>query len=140
MSKQYSMKVYPAGRGRDVYRNIEICGNESLDRLCEISWKPLILLMNICMSSAWTTVCIVKMRISQIQREMNRQRISLLIRSDFIKGRNFRFTMTLEMIGCSPLQYAKISEAEESFEPRIVKSKGDIQQYPDLDEEDCDYE
>ena len=35
MSKQYSMKVYPAGRGRDVYRNIEICGNESLDRLCE---------------------------------------------------------------------------------------------------------
>ncbi len=36
MSKQYSMKVYPAGRGRDVYRNIEICGNESLDRLCEI--------------------------------------------------------------------------------------------------------
>ena len=60
-----------------------------------LSWKPLILLMNICMSSAWTTVCIVKMRISQIQREMNRQRISLLIRSDFIKGRNFRFTMTL---------------------------------------------
>ena len=31
----------------------------------------------------------------------------LLIRSDFIKGRNFRFTMTLEMIGCSPLQYQK---------------------------------
>lgn len=36
MSKQYSMKVYPAGRGRDVYRNIEICGDESLDRLCGI--------------------------------------------------------------------------------------------------------
>ena len=36
MSKKYSMKVYPAGRGRDVYRNIEICGDESLDRLCGI--------------------------------------------------------------------------------------------------------
>lgn len=34
----------------------------------------------------------------------------------------------------------KISEAEESFEPRIVKSKGYIQQYPDIDEEDWDYE
>ena len=33
MSKKYSMKVYPAGRGRDIYRNIEICGDESLDRL-----------------------------------------------------------------------------------------------------------
>ena len=36
MSKKYSMKVYPAGRGRDVYRNIEICGDESLNRLCGI--------------------------------------------------------------------------------------------------------
>lgn len=27
MNNQYLMKVYPAGRGRDVYRNIEICGN-----------------------------------------------------------------------------------------------------------------
>ena len=40
----------------------------------------------------------------------------------------------------APFTVSKISEAEESFEPRIVKSKGDIQQYPDLDEEDCDYE
>ena len=36
MSKQYSMKVYPAGMGRNVYRNIEICGDELLDRLCGI--------------------------------------------------------------------------------------------------------
>ena len=36
MSKQYSIKVYPAGMGREVYRNIEICGDETLDRLCQI--------------------------------------------------------------------------------------------------------
>lgn len=30
---------------------------------------------------------------------------------------------------------SKISETEESFEPRIVKSKGYIQQYPDFEEE-----
>ena len=28
MSTQYSIKVFPAGRGRDVYRNIEICGDK----------------------------------------------------------------------------------------------------------------
>ena len=31
MNNQYLMKVYPAGRGRDVYRNIEICGNSTLN-------------------------------------------------------------------------------------------------------------
>lgn len=36
MNKQYSMKIYPAGRGRDVYRNIEICGNSTLNQLCEV--------------------------------------------------------------------------------------------------------
>lgn len=35
MSTQYSIKVFPAGRGRDVYRNIEICGDETLDQLCK---------------------------------------------------------------------------------------------------------
>ena len=35
---------------------------------------------------------------------------------------------------------SKISEAEKSFEPRIVKSKGHIQQYPYYDEEEWDDE
>ena len=33
---------------------------------------------------------------------------------------------------------SQISETEEHFDPRIVKSKGYIQQYPDLDEEEWD--
>ena len=36
MSNQYLMKIYPAGRGRDVYRNIEICGNSTLNQLCHV--------------------------------------------------------------------------------------------------------
>ena len=53
MSKKYSMKVYPAGRGRDIYRNIEICGDESLDRLCGII---LCLLYNKIGSSAFISI------------------------------------------------------------------------------------
>ena len=37
MNNQYSMKIYPAGRGRDVYRNIEICGNSTLNQLNKIA-------------------------------------------------------------------------------------------------------
>ena len=32
---RYTLKVYPAGQGRNVYRIIEISGNDTLDRLCE---------------------------------------------------------------------------------------------------------
>ncbi len=39
MSNQYSLKIYPAGRGRDIYRNIEIWGNSTLDLLCEVIIK-----------------------------------------------------------------------------------------------------
>ena len=35
---------------------------------------------------------------------------------------------------------SRIGEVQESFEPRIVKAKGEIQQYPDYDEEEWDYE
>ena len=32
---RYTFKVYPAGRGREIYRIIEISGKDTLDRLCE---------------------------------------------------------------------------------------------------------
>lgn len=32
---QYRLKVYPAGLGHKVYRNLEICGQDTLDQLCD---------------------------------------------------------------------------------------------------------
>ncbi len=32
---RYTLKVYPAGYGREIYRTIKISGKETLDRLCE---------------------------------------------------------------------------------------------------------
>lgn len=45
-------------------------------------------------------------------------------------GDDWMFTITV----------SKISEVQENFKPRIIKSKGNIQQYPDWDEEDFDDE
>ena len=42
--------------------------------------------------------------------------------------------------GMFTITVSKISETEEDYEPRIVESKGYIQQYPDYDEEEWDYE
>ena len=34
MRTQYTLKVYPTGLGRSVYRTITICGTDTLDQLC----------------------------------------------------------------------------------------------------------
>lgn len=35
--KQYTLKIYPQGQSRKAYRIIEISGNDTLDRLCEVT-------------------------------------------------------------------------------------------------------
>ena len=133
MSKQYSIKVYPAGMGREVYRNIEICGDETLDRLCQIILEAFDFddehlyefCMDNCMYSensyqsdpeedddATTDIALDKLKLNKGQK--------FSLHYDF--GDDWMFTITIH----------KINEVEESFEPRIVKSKGQIQQYPYL--------
>ena len=132
MSKQYSIKVYPAGMGREVYRNIEICGDETLDRLCQIILEAFDFddehlyefCMDNCMYSensyqsdpeeddASTDIALDKLKLNKGQK--------FSLHYDF--GDDWMFTITVH----------KINEVEESFEPRIVKSKGQILQYPYL--------
>ena len=133
MSKQYSIKVYPAGMGREVYRNIEICGDETLDRLCQIILEAFDFddehLYEFCMDNrmysensyqsdpeeeddASTDIALDKLKLNKGQK--------FWLHYDF--GDDWMFTITVH----------KINEVEESFEPRIVKSKGQIQQYPYL--------
>ena len=56
------------------------------------------------------------------------------------KGQKFSLHYDFRDDWMFTITVSKINEVEESFEPRIVKSKGHIQQYPDLDNEDWDYE
>ena len=73
MNKQYLIKVYPIGLGREVYRNIEISGEDTLDRLCQIILESLILQMNICMNFVWIIECTKNITISLIRKRMNLQ-------------------------------------------------------------------
>lgn len=73
MNKQYLIKVYPIGLGREVYRNIEISGEDTLDRLCQIILESLILQMNICMNFVWVIECTKNITISLIRKRMNLQ-------------------------------------------------------------------
>ena len=56
----------------------------------------------------------------------NRKGQKFALHYDF--GDDWMFTITV----------LKINEVQKNFNPRIVKSKGSIQQYPDWDKEDFD--
>ena len=140
MNKQYLMKVYPAGRGREVYRNIEICGDNTLNQLCQIILEAFDFidehLYEFCMDNRMyseysyqsdpegdepsTDITLDELGLSKGQK------FSLYY--DF--GDDWMFTITV----------SKINEIPEKMESRIIKSKGNIQQYPDWDEDEWDDE
>ena len=101
LNKQYSMNIYPTDRGRDVYRNIEICGNSTLKQLCEVILETFHFVDEHLYEFVWITACIVKTQNSQIMKEMNLQLMLNWMKVDFVKVKNSHFIMFLEMIGCS---------------------------------------
>ena len=134
------MKVYPAGRGREVYRNIEICGDNTLNQLCQIILEAFDFIdehrYEFCMDNRMyseysyqsdpegdepsTDITLDELRLSKGQK--------FSLHYDF--GDDWMFTITV----------SKINEILEKMESRIIKSKGNIQQYPDWDEDEWDDE
>ena len=134
MDNAYLLKVYPVGRGREVYRKIEISGNATLDDLCSIILESFDFmdehLYEFCMdnrmyseysyqSSPMSVGPSTKIKIDRLEL---REKQKFLLHYDF--GDDWQFAITVE----------KISRMEDIAEPRIVKQKGEIEQYPDMEE------
>lgn len=136
MNKQYSMKVYPAGRGRDVYRNIEICGAHTLDQLCEVILDAFDFidehLYEFCMDNRMYSDFAYQ---SNPEEEGELSTDITLDEVGLIKGQKFSLHYDFGDDWMFTITVSKISEVEKNFTPRVVKSKGSIQQYPDWDEE-----
>lgn len=140
MNKQYLMKVYPVGRGREVYRNIEICGDNTLNQLCQIILEAFDFidehLYEFCMDNRMYSehsyqsdpegdepsadITLDELRLCKGQK--------FLLHYDF--GDDWMFAITV----------SKVSEVAEKTKPRIVKSKGTIQQYPEWDADEWEDE
>ncbi len=137
MNRQYSMKVHPAGRGRDVYRNIEICGAHTLDQLCEVILDAFDFidehLYEFCMDNRMYSDFTYQ---SDPEEEDEPSTDITLDEVGLVKGQKFSLHYDFGDDWMFTITVSKISEVEKSFTPRIVKSKGSIQQYPDWDEED----
>lgn len=138
MNKQYLIKVYPAGRGRDVYRNIEICGDNTLHQLCRIICGAFDFIdehlyefcMDNCMYSEYTY---------QSDPEGDEPSTDITIDElGLCKGQKFSLHYDFGDDWMFTITVLKISEVMEKFEARIIKSKGNVRQYPEWDEEDFD--
>ena len=72
---RYTLKIYPAGRGREIYRTIEISGKDTLDRLCEFILESFDFIHEHLYEFCRTIGCIAKTVMNMILRMEARQRI-----------------------------------------------------------------
>ncbi len=142
MNKVYSMKVYPLGKGREIYRNIEISGKNTLNQLCSIILDSFDFLdehlYEFCMDNRIYSEY-------SYQSDPEGDEPSCDISLDDIglyKGQKFSLHYDFGDDWMFTISVAKIEEADNNAVlPRIIKSKGSIQQYPDWDDDwDDEYE
>ncbi len=133
--QKYRLKVYPKGRGRDVYRVIEIGGNASLDNLCGAILEAYDFIdehmYEFCMDNRMydeynyqsdpeykgqpsTKVTIDKLELEEGQ--------TFSLHYDF--GDDWMFAINVQ----------KIETTKVNFVPIVLKSKGTIEQYPGWDD------
>lgn len=140
MNNRYTMKIYPQGNAREVYRVIEISGNENLDRLCEVILSSFEFddehLYEFCMDcrmyshdsyqsdpeagESSTRIKIDELGLAEKQK--------FALHYDF--GDDWMFIINVQ----------KIAPEAENKASVLLKSKGSIEQYPVWDEEEWDEE
>ena len=140
MSNQYTMKIYPAGRGRDVYRNIEICGNSTLNQLCQIILESFDFidehLYEFCMDNRMYSEY-------AYQSDPEGDEPSADITLDEVglcKGQKFALHYDFGDDWVFVISVQKIMTVAECSGPRVIKCKGNIEQYPDWDYDEDEYD
>ena len=140
MNKLYLLKVYPNGNGREVYRKIEITGDATLDDLCRTIIASFDFidehLYEFCMDNRMYSdysyqsapergELSTKIRLDRLRLQ---EKQKFLLHYDF--GDDWLFTINVE----------KINKTEMAILPRVIKQKGEIEQYPDVDDWDWEDE
>ena len=144
MVNQYVLKVYPLGLGNEVYRTLEICGDSTLDQLCDAIMEAFDFfhehLYEFCMDNKMFSEHCYQYNPSA--EEWDTERPSTDIALDKIglqKGRKFTLHYDFGDDWMFPIRVMEIKQIPRKKKPCVIKSKGEIQQYPDY-EEDSDEE
>ena len=140
MNKKYTLKVFPAGAGKQVYRVIEMSGEHSLDDLCRIILSSFDFidehLYEFCMDNRMYSDYSYQSNPEggEPSTRVKLDKLGLMIKQKFSLhydfGDDWMFTITVQ----------NITETAEKTAPRVIKEKGAMEQYPDWEEDEDDYE
>ena len=131
MANAYTLKVYPAGMSRSVYRTIRISGSDTLDELCAAILASFDFinehLYEFCMDNRLYS----GLRFISYSEEGEPSTDIELERLDLIKGQNFLLHYDFGDDWIFTIHVQKIEDETEKHAPMLLKSKGNIEQYPD---------
>lgn len=138
MAKEYVLKVYPAGMSREVYRTIAVSGNVTLNGLCRV-----ILDAYGFIDEHLYEFCMDNRMFSEYayQSDPEGDEPSADIRIDRLgltQGQNFTLHYDFGDDWMFVIHVQKITGTSVLERPVVLKSKGEIEQYPDWDEEEDD--
>lgn len=134
MNKKYTLKVFPAGAGREVYRVIEISGEHSLNDLCGIILSAFDFvdehLYEFCMDNKMYSDYSYQSdpENGEPSTKVKLDKLGLVIKQKFSLhydfGDDWMFTIMVQ----------NITETAEKTVQRVIKEKGAIKQYPDWED------
>ena len=135
MENQYTLKVYPAGKGTTVYRVIEIAGKETLQKLCSVIIDAFDFidehLYEFCMDNRMYSDYSY-----QSDPEHGQQSVRVkLDKLGLVKGQKFSLHYDFGDDWMFAISVQKVAETSEKKILRVVRGKGSAEQYPDWDEE-----
>lgn len=136
---QYTFKVYPQGRGREVYRVFTMSGEFTLDDLCEYILEEFDFihehLYEFCMDNRpYSDSCL------EYRDEMERTHTNIPIRQlDLKKGQKFTLHYDYGDDWLFVINTQRVDKVNTEEPPCLLKSKGSVEQYLDYDEWDDEY-
>lgn len=133
MNKQYTLKIYPAGRGREVYRTMEICGSDTLEQLCGAILDTFDFidehLYEFCMDNRMYGDY-------SYQSDPEDGELSTVIELDRLglcKGQKFSLHYDFGDDWMFTIRVVKVTGIEAYHRPMVIKTKGTVEQYPDCE-------
>jgi len=140
MANSYTLKVYPAGKGRDVYRVLEISGDKTLDELCSAILDAFEFiderLYEFCMDNRMYSDY-------SYQSDPKDGALSTKVKVDrigLVKGQNFSLHYDFGDDWMFAIHVQKITPESMENTVRVIKEKGHIEQYLDWDDDRDDEE
>jgi hypothetical protein len=133
---RYTLKIYPAGRSREIYRIIVISGKDTLDDLCEFILESFNFihehLYEFCMDNRMYSEDSY-----QYDPEDDDPSTDVIIdKIGLVKGQNFSLHYDYGDDWMFTIHVQKVEDEAHRAKPELIKSVGFLEQYPDYDEWD----